>query len=246
MNDFLEMGGRVEKNARAAMDARRNSKVPITNEKMRQQVLNSPVGPERVIQEYQPGKKGILGFGKQDQVLEMTEQRTVRDVIAEGSQSNKVINEVSSSNAGAGNVTPGDGGYAGFSGAFERHGAGAMLGAGATMMSEGEVSAGGAARGAMFGVMGGKAARVFTGSMRGGAVNSMARSAGDALGTAEVGTMRKTAGDYISGAMSGFDGAKSQEAMRVATFAGAGLAGFSMGREKSHSRGMNSSRGSRF
>ena len=58
--------------------------------------------------------------------------------------------------------------------------------------------------------------------------------------------MRKTAGDYISGAMSGFDGAKSQEAMRVATFAGAGLAGFSMGREKSHSRGMNSSRGSRF
>jgi hypothetical protein len=161
-------------------------------------------------------------------------------------KSNNVINKVSSSNAGAGAGTPGDMGYAGFSGAFERHASGAVIGAGMGMMSEGEVSMGGAARGAMFGIAGGKAARMFTGSMRGGAVNSMARGVGDTLSAAENGTMRKTAGDYISGAMSGFDGAKSQEAMRMATFAGAGLAGFSMGRDRNHSRGMNGSRGSRF
>jgi hypothetical protein len=58
--------------------------------------------------------------------------------------------------------------------------------------------------------------------------------------------MRKTAGDFISGAMNGMDAAKSQQAMRMATFAGAGLAGFSMGRDRNHSRGMNGSRGSRF
>tara|TARA_R100001510_G_C7647766_1_gene205116 strand:+ start:350 stop:1669 length:1320 start_codon:yes stop_codon:yes gene_type:complete len=161
-------------------------------------------------------------------------------------KSNGPINKVPSEKAGAGDVTPGDMGYAGFSGAFERHSAGAMLGIGATYMSEGEMSMSGTARGAMFGIAGGKAARMFTGSMRGGAVNSMARGVGDTLSAAGEGTMRKTAGDYISGAMRGFDGAKSQEAMRMATFAGAGLAGFSMGRDKNHSRGMNGSRGSRF
>ena len=161
-------------------------------------------------------------------------------------KSNGAINGVSSTNAGAGDVTPGDMGYAGFSSGFERHAAGAVIGAGMGMMSEGEVSVGGAARGAMFGVVGGKAARMFTGSMRGGAVNSMTRGVGDTLSAAGEGTMRQTAGQFINKSMSGFDGAKSQEAMRMATFAGAGLAGFSMGRDRNHSRGMNGSRGSRF
>jgi hypothetical protein len=161
-------------------------------------------------------------------------------------KSNGSINPVSSEKAGAGDVTPGDMGYAGFSNAFERHAAGAAIGAGMGMMSEGEVSVGGAARGAMFGVVGGKAARMFTGSMRGGAVNSMARGVGDTLSSAGPNTMRETAGQFINKTMSGFDAAKSQEAMRMATFAGAGLAGFSMGRDRNHSRGMNGSRGSRF
>lgn len=161
-------------------------------------------------------------------------------------KSNGSINPVPSKEAGAGDVVPGDMGYAGFSSAFERHSAGAMLGIGATYASEGEVSMSGTVRGALFGAAGGKAARMFTGSMRGGAVNSMARGVGDTLATAEQGTIRRTAGDYLTKAMSGFDAAKSQDAMRIATFAGAGLAGFSMGRDRNHSRGMNGSRGNRF
>lgn len=161
-------------------------------------------------------------------------------------KSNGSINPVSSEKAGAGDVIPGDMGYAGFSSGFERHATGAVIGAGMGMMSEGEVSAGGAVRGAMFGVAGAKAARMFTGSMRGGAINSMTRGVGDTLSAAGPGTMRETAGQFINKSMSGFDAAKSQQAMRMATFAGAGLAGFSMGRDRNHSRGMNGSRGSRF
>ena len=161
-------------------------------------------------------------------------------------KSNGPVNKVPSDKAGTGDVTPGDMDYAGFSGGMERHGAGAMLGIGATYLSEGEVTLEGTVRGGIFGAMGGKAARMFTGSMRGGAVNSMARGVGDSLAAAEQGTIRKTAGDYITGAMNGMDAAKSQQAMRMATFAGAGLAGFSMGRDRNHSRGMNGSRGSRF
>lgn len=213
---------------------------------------NAPYANERVVTqeavEAVPGKKGFLGFGKREAVPgqeEISRPMTIKEARKE-LRSNGSINPVSSSNAGAGNVTPGDMGYAGFSGGFERHAAGAVIGAGMGMMSEGEVSVGGAVRGAMFGVAGGKAARMFTGSMRGGAVNSMARGVGDTLSAAGEGTMRQTAGQFINKSMSGFDGAKSQEAMRMATFAGAGLAGFSMGRDRNHSRGMNGSRGSRF
>jgi len=157
------------------------------------------------------------------------------------------------SNGGSNQVSSEKAGYEGFQSGglamnfIERHGAGAMIGAGAGMISEGEVSAGGAARGAMFGVMGGKAARMVTGSMKGGSVNALGKSLGSKIGGmgAEGGAANK-AGQYLQETMEGFAGSKSQEAFRMATFAGAGLAGFSMGRDRSHSRGLNSGRGNGF
>lgn len=139
------------------------------------------------------------------------------------------------------------------------HGAGTYMasmgvGMGATFMAEGEVSVGGAARGAIFGLGGGIGGRVLMGSLQKGNLNSMLGGAGSGLtklaGDGE-GVMRstaKTAGDWLSGSMNAMSSATGdgRNAQRVAAFAGAGLMGLSMGRDRNHSRGMNSGRGNRF
>lgn len=251
---YIDMGGEIGEMAKHAAKGR----TPIED------FLNTPYGGSVPTGTTIPGRGGLertqpltimeMITGKpnveikSDFVINETRPGTIGDAIsavtdAPKPKSNKGSNPVSSEKAG----------YEGFQSGglamnfLERHGGAAMVGAGAGMMSEGEVSAGGAARGAMFGVMGGKAARMVTGSMKGGAVNALGKSVGSKVsGMGAEGGAANKAGQYLQETMEGFAGSKSQEAMRIATFAGAGLAGFSMGRDRNHSRGMNSGRGSRF
>ncbi len=133
-----------------------------------------------------------------------------------------------------------------------KHMAGAVVGAGAVTMSEGEVTASGLARGAMFGMGGGIVGRMAAGSLQGGALNQMGKQFGGALGgvskEGRVGGAANKAGNWISDSMDALSSgaSTSTNAMRAATFGGAALAGFSMARDSNHSRGLNSGRGSRF
>lgn len=139
------------------------------------------------------------------------------------------------------------------------HGAGTYaasmgLGVGTTYMAEGDVSLSGTLRGAMFGLGGGIAGRAAMGSLQKGGLNNMLSGAGTGLtklaGEADgvMGTSARTAGDFLSSSMNSLATATGDQrgALRAAAFAGAGLAGFSMGRDRSHSRGMNGGRGNRF
>ena len=257
--DYAPYIGREDEIGAMAQNARKGG-VPVED------FLNTRYGPEVTVPEQRTRVSGPLnpGEGKgsyfdaydSEVLINPEHQRhgTIRDVISsEEAQVASKKSNTTKTNDGSNQVSSKKAGYEGFQSGglamnfIERHGGAAMIGAGAGMMSEGEVSAGGAARGAMFGVMGGKAARMVTGSMKGGAVNALGKSVGSKVSGmgAEAGAANR-AGQYLQETMEGFAGSKSQEAMRVATFAGAGLAGFSMGRDRNHSRGMNSGRGSRF
>ena len=133
-----------------------------------------------------------------------------------------------------------------------KHMAGAVVGAGAVTMSEGEITASGLARGAMAGIGGGIVGRMAAGSLQGGALNQMGKQFGGALSgvskEGRVGGAANKAGNWISDSMDALSSgaSASTNAMRTATFAGGALAGFSMARDSNHSRGLNSGRGSRF
>ena len=161
------------------------------------------------------------------------------------SSSTKATNPVSSEKAGY----EGIGATSGGSGAdlLATYGASAGLGAAVTTVSEGEVSPSGIARGAMFGLGGGMALRGVGASLGTGTLNAIGRAGGNRLSQMENEMASDAGKQIVKGldAMSSSASAQTQAA-RMATLAGAGLTGFAMSRDRNHSRGLNSTRGSRF
>ena len=129
----------------------------------------------------------------------------------------------------------------------------AAIGIGAMSMAEGEISMGSVVGGAMAGVGGGVVGRLAAGSLKGGFLNqgmgAMGRGIGGAADDAYFAGARNTVGSSMTNAanaLSGMSDATMTRTMRGMTFAGAGLTGYSMGRDRDHSRGFNSGRGNRF
>jgi hypothetical protein len=212
-----------------------------------------------------PGKPGIFGFGGtkgKPAIPDETRPETYRDLLASNKAKNPVSSKepiydsattVSQLNKATGVATGAGGGADAALTGLGYYGASAMFGIGATAMAEGGFSMEGITTGAVMGVGGGIVGRMAAGSLQGGFLNQSMRGTGSFIGDAAEDSfaagMRGTIGSGLTNAANSLSG-MSQAAMtntnRAMTFAGAGLAGFSMGRDRDHSRGFNSGRGNRF
>ena len=206
--------------------------------------------PAEILQKVTPilskGDGGsTIDFAQVGDKITLTHTPPNRSGKGENATVTKAANPVSSDKAGY----EGIGATGGGSGAdlLATFGASAALGAAVTTISEGELSASGVARGAMFGIGGGMALRGIGASLGTGTLNAIGRASGNRLSQMENEFASDAGKQIVKGldAMSSSASAQTQAA-RIATLAGAGLTGFAMSRDRNHSRGLNSTRGSRF